>query len=280
MPSISDHRIVELKVLENLADRIWDSGVCMVDAVGQAATLGIGGKLYADLVLTLIEDGYLRTENLEIKRDLAGYSRDRIIAYRDSALSHLWASTIYHQMEITYRGYRRINELRDQLRHDRILESFGILLDGRYIVSDSIHFLERTNGESLSLILADVDDFKRFNSDHGYKAGDAVLRQVFRIFKRTVSARGEVYRRGGEEIVVLLPYSKLDEGRSVAESIREEVEKTTVPYEGENLHVTLSVGVAASPPCNPDGPTLESYAENGLKQAKSSGKNRVVVSAC
>jgi diguanylate cyclase (GGDEF)-like protein len=160
------------------------------------------------------------------------------------------------------------------------LEAFGILLDGRYLVSDLNHFLERTNGESLCLLLADVDDFKQFNSNHGYKAGDAVLRHVFRIIKGAVSSRGEVYRRGGEEIVALLPYCGLDEGRMLAERIRDEIYRTPTSYEDRSLKVTLSIGASSSPPCNPDGPALEAYAENALKQAKSSGKNQVVISAC
>ena len=48
------------------------------------------------------------------------------------------------------------------------------MLDGRYIISDLIHFLERAKGEPVSLLFGDVDDFKQFNSKHGYKAGDAV----------------------------------------------------------------------------------------------------------
>jgi diguanylate cyclase len=128
--------------------------------------------------------------------------------------------------------------------------------------------------------MADIDNFKQFNEDHGYKGGDAVLRHVFSTIKQTVKDQGEVYRQGGEEILILLPYYDIDKGKALAERIREKVEKTTVPYEGKQLHVTLSMGVTASPPCNPDGPALEAYAENGLKQAKSTGKNRVVVSAC
>lgn len=79
--------------------------------------------------------------------------------------------------------------------------------------------------------------------------------------------------------IILLSYCGIDEGKTLAGRIRDKVEKTAVPYEGDQLNVTLSIGVAASPPCNPDGPALEVYAENGLKQAKRMGKNRVVVSA-
>jgi diguanylate cyclase (GGDEF)-like protein len=280
MPAINDFRIVELKVLENLVDRTWDFGVCLVAGVGQYNALGLTQQMYADLLLTLFEDGLIRITAEGIRNKLEKYEQHKDTASRDNVLMFLCTSTVYLPVELTYRGLRRIDELRDLLRRDRVLEKFGILLDGRYIVSDLNDSLERVNGEPISLLLADVDDFKQFNSNYGYKAGDAVLRHVFRIIKQTVSIRGEVYRQGGEEILILLPYCGIDEGKALAERIREKVERTAVLYEGDKLNVTLSIGVAASPPCNPDGPALEAYAENGLKQAKNNGKNRAVVNAC
>ncbi len=236
--------------------------------------------MYADMVITLFEDGLLHTTTHGLWEKLRDYEERESIDARRNVLMYLCASHHYHDVEVTYRGLRRIDELRDLLRRDRVLEKFGILLDGRYIVSDLISFLERVGSESLSVLLADVDDFKRFNTECGYKAGDAVLRHVFSIIKQTVGGRGEVYRQGGEEIVVLLPYCHIDEAKALSERIREIVENSAVTYENRELHITLSIGVTASPPCNPDGPALETYAEIGLKQAKSKGKNRVVVSVC
>lgn len=278
MPAITDTRVVELRVLENLVDRTWDHGISFANG-WQYDPLGLSQQMFADLILTLIEDGLLHTTAEAIRNELEKYERQKDAASRRNVLMALCTTRVFIEIEITYRSLRRIEELRDLLRRDRVLEKFGILLDGRYIVSDLIYFLERVNGEPISLLLADVDDFKRFNTDYGYKAGDAVLRQAFRTIKQTVSGRGEVYRQGGEEILILLPYCGIDEGKTLAERIRDKVEKTAVPYEGDQLNVTLSIGVAASPPCNPDGPALEVYAENGLKQAKRMGKNRVVVSA-
>ncbi len=277
MPALSDLRIVELKVLENLAEDTWRFGVCFAAGAGQYDALGLTQQVFADLLLTLFEDGLIRITAESMRHALETYEERKDTTSRYHVIMALCTSSVYLTVELTYRGLRRIEELRDLLRRDRVLEKFGILLDGRYIVSDLIYFLERVNGEPISLLLADVDDFKQFNSNYGYKAGDAVLRDVFRIIKQAVSGRGEAYRQGGEEILVLLPYCGMDDGKSLAERIREKVEKTPVQYEGDELHVTLSIGVAASPPCNPDGTVLEANAENGLKQAKNLGKNRVVV---
>ena len=277
MPRTPDPRLAELKVLENLAERNWPNGICASDSAGQAAAVGMSQRMYADLLLTLFEDGLLYTEADGLKRQLKIYETERGIGFRNQTVIWLAVSSVFCDVTVTYRGLRRMEELRDQLRRDRILERFGILLDGRYITSDLIYFLERANGEPVSLILADVDDFKRFNTEHGYKAGDEILRQVFRITRAVVANRGDVYRRGGEEIVALLPYCPLDSCHDIAERARREIEETPIRYEGEMLNTTLSLGIACSPPCDPDGPGLETNAEIALRRAKGEGKNRTII---
>jgi diguanylate cyclase (GGDEF)-like protein len=275
-----DHRLAELRLLENLADRTWEMGVSVAPASGQAAELKVSDQIYAEMVMTLLEDGYLYTIDSDIRNGLWHYARYRNPADRDATLNQLQGSSIYRQMSVTYRGLRQIDELRDRLRKDRILEKFGILLDGRYIVSDLIRFLEEADGQPVSLIFADIDDFKRYNTDRGYQAGDLVLCHVFRIVQRAVGRHGDVYRRGGDEIVSILPYSELDASKNLAQRIREEVAASVALYGDEEIRVTLSIGVAASPPCNPDGPALEALAGNASNQAKLSGKNCVIVASC
>jgi diguanylate cyclase (GGDEF)-like protein len=276
----TDPRLTELKLLQNLADGTWRDGVCTAEAAGQTSALGLSQQLYADLLVTLFEDGFLQITSEELSGQLSGwlYRKTRgQWGFRQGVVTWLCTSPVFHAATVTYRGRRHIDELRDRLRRDRVLERFGILLDGRYIVSDLIRFLESANGAPVSLLFADVDDFKQFNSKYGYKAGDDVLRHVFTIARRIIGNRGEVYRRGGEEIVAVLPYCGLDVGRDAAERIREEVANTTVAYDQQELYTTLSIGVAASPPRDPDGTALETHAENALNRAKAEGKNRVVV---
>lgn len=273
----TDTRLIELKALQNLADGTWGMGVCTADGAGQTTALGLSQRTFADLLVTLCEDGLLQMTAQAIRAGLDNYKSTGRRDFRDNAVSWLAISPLFHQASVTYRGLRRIDELRDQLRRDRVLERFGILLDGRYFVSDLVDFLERARGEPVSLIFGDVDDFKRFNTEHGYKAGDAVLRNVFSIMRRAVGNRGEVYRRGGEEIVALIPYCDLETSQALAERIREEIETTAISFEEKELHTTLSIGVASSPPCDPDGPGLETQAEIALKKAKDEGKNCVRV---
>ena len=141
-------------------------------------------------------------------------------------------------------------------------------------MTDLIHFLDRARGD-VSLLLADVDD-KKFNEHHGYKAGDAVLRQVFHTCKRQVGNHGEVSRRGREEIEMLLPFCDQARSAAIADPICQEVANTPVLYEGPELKVTLSVGVASSPRTLPN--LYLKLRQAVLKKAKSEGKDRVIVS--
>lgn len=275
MPDEFDSRLLELKLLQSIGNGVWRNGVCLALGAGQLEALDISQREYADLLLTMFEEGFLSPESDGIRNEVRDYQVHRTVSSRRQLVLWISVQQPFFDVAITYRGRRHIEELREQLRRDRVLEKFGILLDGRHIVSDLIYFLERANGEPVSLILADVDDFKKFNTDHGYKAGDEVLRQVFRIFRDMVADRGEVYRRGGEEIIALLPYCSDSACLDLAERVRQSIDNTTIGYEGTSLHATVSIGVATSPPCDADGPAIESHAEIGLKRAKDEGKNCV-----
>lgn len=275
MPNQFDPRLLELKLLQSIGNGVWRNGVCLALGAGQVEALDISQREYADLLLTMFEEGFLSPETDGIRNEVRDYQVNRTVSSRRQLVLWISVQHPFFDVSITYRGRRHIEELREQLRRDRVLEKFGILLDGRYIVSDLNYWLERTNGEPISVALADVDDFKQFNTDHGYKAGDQVLREIFCIFRDTVANRGEVYRRGGEEIIVLLPYCSDNACRDLVERIRESIANTTMRYEDTSLHATVSIGVASSPPCDPDGPALESHAEMELKRAKTEGKNCV-----
>ena len=128
----------------------------------------------------------------------------------------------------------------------------------------------------LSLIMVDIDSFKRFNDTHGHQAGDEVLRHVAQLTSRVLRRSDAVARYGGEEFVVLLPDAETRDALPVAEKIRTEVEKNPLTLTGtlRPLHVTVSLGVASFPADAFNGPELVAVADRGLYQAKSRGRNR------
>ena len=129
----------------------------------------------------------------------------------------------------------------------------------------------------LSVIIIDVDHFKKVNDTFGHLAGDAVLRNVARVFGGGMRPEDVVARYGGEEFVVVLRGIPLQEAAVVAERLRREVEASVVDFEGQPIRVTSSAGVACSNEFqSADKTALLGAADGRLYKAKSSGRNRVV----
>jgi diguanylate cyclase (GGDEF)-like protein len=133
-------------------------------------------------------------------------------------------------------------------------------------------------GHHLSLIMLDIDDFKRVNDEHGHLQGDEVLRTVARILDEESRGVDEPARYGGEEFAVALPETDLRGAVEVAERIRSRLESERVPeVDGAGpLRVTASVGAASMPASAADVQDLVAAADAALYEAKRSGKNRVV----
>ena len=146
--------------------------------------------------------------------------------------------------------------------------------------------IDRANrvGDELSLILLDLDHFKAVNDTHGHLGGDAALKTVARVVERSVQAMRDgdqplVARYGGEELVVLLPGVGEAGSRRIAESIREAVMRTPIPFEGREFHLTLSAGVATRCETVSTSRALISAADAALYRAKANGRNRVEVTS-
>ena len=136
----------------------------------------------------------------------------------------------------------------------------------------------RANGRSLSVVLVDLDFFKRINDRWGHGAGDEALRTVARVLGRNLRDRDLCARYGGEEFTLLL--EGLDGGAAlaVAERLRSEVEELVIEHDGEELPVTLSAGVASFPEIQArSGTELLELADAALYQAKDRGRNRCLL---
>ncbi|OHC62305.1 MAG: hypothetical protein A2040_06015 [Rhodocyclales bacterium GWA2_65_19] len=131
------------------------------------------------------------------------------------------------------------------------------------------------DGEPLSLLLADIDLFKRFNDLFGHLAGDAVLRSVARKLADGLRAQDLIARYGGEEFLILLPHSGIDEALLIAERLRGLVATGCGLETGKGVQgVTISCGVAQMVP----GELLDdmtSRADAALRRAKENGRDRV-----
>jgi diguanylate cyclase (GGDEF)-like protein len=135
---------------------------------------------------------------------------------------------------------------------------------------------ERRSG-ALSLLLCDIDHFKKINDSHGHPFGDKVLKEVAGILRKAARGVDLAARYGGEEFVLVLEGSGEQGGLQMAERIRQEIEKMVLHNESGPVRVTLSLGLAVYPDHGTDKERLISRADQALYRAKKQGRNRVVV---
>jgi len=158
------------------------------------------------------------------------------------------------------------------------------IIDGLTGVFNKRYFLEALEremsraqryGRPLSILMFDIDHFKRVNDTYGHLAGDYVLQSLARLIS-TRARREEIFARyGGEEFVILLPETHKEGGMELAEQLRKRVASYSFIFEGEEIPVTVSIGVATVT----DGGLSESEfvkkVDERLYQAKSEGRNCV-----
>jgi diguanylate cyclase len=133
------------------------------------------------------------------------------------------------------------------------------------------------SGQTMSLIMLDLDDFKQINDSYGHPAGDLVLRKVADTLVREFPRRCDfIARYGGEEFVIILVDIVPEEQTSIANRLLETIRSLSIDYEGTDIQVTASIGVSA---CRPEdnAEMLLKRADHALYQAKQGGRDRVVI---
>ena len=123
--------------------------------------------------------------------------------------------------------------------------------------------------------MIDVDRCKNFNDQYGHLTGDRILREISRIIKAGTREIDFVGRYGGEEFCVVLPDTDSEAARLVAERIRIAAEKTAIQAYDHTVHVTISIGMATSPPDGKMAEELIDKADWALYRAKAQGRNCV-----
>lgn len=129
-----------------------------------------------------------------------------------------------------------------------------------------------------TLVLADIDNFKKFNDFYGHQAGDYVLHEFAALCSELIREYDLIARYGGEEFVLVLPETDAEEGQAVAEKLRASIEKHEFHYDNDSYRVTCSFGVALfDPKVNKTLKKSEliEQADKALYQAKKKGRNRV-----
>ncbi|WP_137173236.1 GGDEF domain-containing protein [Massilia sp. HP4] len=166
------------------------------------------------------------------------------------------------------------SDLLEDVRRERNTDPLTGTLNRRGF-DDAVAAKLKKLGGPASLVLCDVDHFKRINDLHGHDAGDAVLRMLGRLLLDSAGSDDAVGRFGGEEFVVFLPATGLQEAMACAERLRATVAGHPFPHLQDGQMVTASFGVAELRPGEP-WESLFKRADTGLYAAKNAGRNRTV----
>jgi two-component system cell cycle response regulator len=136
----------------------------------------------------------------------------------------------------------------------------------------------KRHGSALSVIITDVDHFKKVNDTHGHLAGDAVLKEVARRLGESLRPEDVLARYGGEEFVVVARLTEKDGAVALAERLRQALLASPVAWEDKQIPITASAGVASVACCGADvsKERLLGTADGRLYKAKEQGRNRVV----
>ncbi|WP_273536693.1 diguanylate cyclase [Pseudomonas sp.] len=133
------------------------------------------------------------------------------------------------------------------------------------------------HGDCLSLLMLDIDHFKRVNDCYGHPIGDAVLKQFTTICTRMLRSRDLFGRLGGEEFAIALPHTDAEGARCVAEKIRLAIAQAPIMTPGGTIHITVSMGLACTHVDRVDVDQLIAKADGALYAAKHEGRNQVRV---
>jgi len=171
-------------------------------------------------------------------------------------------------------------DLIEELMHDRsIRDPLTELFNRRYLEQSFPCVLEqaKTQEKPLSLMMMDIDRFKRFNDTFGHQAGDAVLQTVGQFLRDRLRSSDIACRYGGEELMAILPATPIEAASRLAERLRQEVKGLTVEFPNRALDaISMSFGVAAFPQHGTTGGELIRAADAALYRAKVEGRDRVV----
>ncbi|MCL4539938.1 MAG: diguanylate cyclase [Bacteroidetes bacterium] len=238
---------------------------CQISLENESYLIGAGRRQMLNFLLSAYRDAFLQNQRLEDAREqlvLLNESLEKMVAERTEAL----------QEEVTK---RRIAQ--EKLRQLAITDGLTKVFNHRYFMEIGRREFIRVKRYSrqLSLIMMDLDHFKKTNDTFGHKVGDQVLQAVAQICLKSFRKVDIFARIGGEEFAVLLPETGMQQAWMAAERLRRNVSGTVLRTKEDDLRLTLSLGVASVTDETRDFEHLLRMADTALYSAKRNGRDRV-----
>ena len=177
---------------------------------------------------------------------------------------------------IAYRNVRNVRALREQANHDGLT---GLLNRRHFMVElGKLMFAADRRAQPLAVFMFDIDHFKRYNDSNGHQAGDEILRGVAETIQSNLRPQDLACRYGGEEFIVAMPLTGVEQAEQVAERIRQSIADCPFSHRETQPDGVLSIsgGVAVFPMDGQNSTDLIRNADQALYRAKSAGRNRVL----
>jgi diguanylate cyclase (GGDEF)-like protein len=281
-------RILERSVLDLMSELQLRAG----DAASAFATRKAHQKLDKELAIDVaarriaLLESSLERERAKAERELLQRDNDiqalRLNRQRLIAIALLVGlATVLAISALLYARYRSTLRHRNELRAsrdalERVANTDALTgLANRHAAAQALGERLGRIPEPLTVMLLDLDEFKRINDSHGHQAGDAVLREAASRMRAALPEDALLGRWGGEEFIAILDGAPGREPASVAEAMRAVLAASPVSFEGVVIPVTVSIGVATA--FASDGiDALLAEADAALYRAKNAGRNRVV----
>jgi len=211
-----------------------------------------------------------------------------VLSIDDSALCHSaahprllrqkqeLATSVAEQISLAFANLR----LRETLKYQSVRDALTGLFNRRHMEESLERELLRAarNAKPVTVLMVDVDHFKRFNDLLGHEAGDVLLRELGSMFNSQIRGGDIACRYGGEEFLLIMADTSLEAGCERAEKLREQITNLQIRHRGETLRrITASIGVAGFPEHGTSAAHIVKLADEALYQAKAEGRDRVVL---
>ena len=204
----------------------------------------------------------------------ATYSNEFKLRLLYSFLTVTFLSALYeYSREKSYKHTLELSKKYQKLAHFDPLTQLSNRRDALYILKREQARILR-NKEPLTIILCDVDHFKKINDEYGHNAGDAVLVELSKIFTLQIREQDCISRWGGEEFLFILPQTTAINANIFAEKIQKILQRHTVNFEDESIKVAVSMGIEQFNEVQSIDEAINN-ADKYLYQAKNAGRNQI-----
>ena len=250
----------------------WKFSAMLEFFLGEAEKFFTGEKT-GEITSGVWEETGLTKENTALKAVASKLGGEQVI------LISLQAEEYAERLNVMRIARRQLQENR-QLSSSLTIYREKARIDGLTGVLNRTTFMELLHDEirhsqllssPLTLLILDIDDFKKVNDTYGHLVGDGILKNIGATMTRTLRRNDIIARYGGEEFAVLIPFAPMSEGRQAAEKIRACLAAMVVP---DHPRITVSIGCAEYQPGEPQEGFFK-RTDDALYMAKKSGKNRV-----